>query len=340
MKSRSRKSIVVFILVLSLIVSVIGLTGCSKGESQTGEQPQQTEEKTKDNITIGLSYLGPNSSWAVSWLKTFKEEVAKQGIDCVILDANADPVLQDQHMEQLIQKKVDCIICWPVDSTTVGTKIKAAYDAGIPVLDPESIVADELLPYVVYVGYDTRMSGTHSVEFLNEALNGQGTVVAVNGQKGYAVAEQKSLHDEDLQKYPGLKVLQQEWTDWSREDAQSKMENLLTRYPDVDAVVAGDDNLMQGCLNAIKNRGLVPGKDIICVSGAYFGCGYDALKNGEVYGCTLIPPTDEARQVVDVAIKMALGEQKTPDKIMIPIIKLTKENLDNVPGYDLKNADW
>jgi ABC-type sugar transport system substrate-binding protein len=331
------KKVFVLVMAFAILLSVVAFAGCSS-KTSTASTVTQTATVTatadNSNIFIGASGLVSDQPWCAAWFESFKNEAVKQGVKYTLLDAKFDVMLQDQQMAQLIQEKPDVLIAWPVDSVGIGTRIKEANAKGIPIINAESKVDPSLMQYVTYVGYDTRIAGTNAVEFLNEALKGQGRILAIYGMAGYETTEAKTLHTEDLAKYPGLKVLESQYTDSSRMSAEQKMANVLTKYgpKDFDAVYVNDDNQLQGVITALKARNYNP-SDYVIVTGAYFGSSLELIQSGVQYGTSLIDPRTEAETCVQVAIRIAKGEN-VPATVLLPVIKVTKANVGTI------NAKW
>ena len=53
-------------------------------------------------------------------------------------------------------------------------------------------------------------------------------------------------------KYPGIRILDSQPTDWNTEKGLKLMEKYLQKYPKVDGVWAGDDDVLIGALKAYK----------------------------------------------------------------------------------------
>jgi ribose transport system substrate-binding protein len=52
-----------------------------------------------------------------------------------------------------------------------------------------------------------------------------------------------------------IKVLDDEFANWNRDDGFKVMQDFLTRFPDIDAVWAQDDDIALGAIEAIRQAG-------------------------------------------------------------------------------------
>jgi simple sugar transport system substrate-binding protein len=66
-------------------------------------------------------------------------------------------------------------------------------------------------------------------------------------------------------------MLDMQTGEFTQSKGQEVMESFLKSYPDIDVVVAENDNMAFGAIDAIKAAGKDPGTDIIIIS-------YDAVK--------------------------------------------------------------
>ena len=122
MKKSSKILAIVGILVLACTFSSLFAQG-------------QGEAADDGKIVIGLSQRRIAGS---DWWKTLVDGVQygadKHGAEVVVLDANGDTVRQNVDVNTLINRNVDAIIINANDPLGLSSSIKAANEAGIPVI--------------------------------------------------------------------------------------------------------------------------------------------------------------------------------------------------------------
>lgn len=117
--------------------------------------------------------------------------------------------------------------------------------------------------YITYFAPDDRGTGRLMAEKLVEHLNGEGRIVHLEGLAGATANVLRSAGvDEVLEKNPNVKIAARINTNWSTDDAQKKMQNLLSSVSQIDGVIGQDDDIGIGAYNAIR----VGGKEIPVVS--------------------------------------------------------------------------
>jgi ribose transport system substrate-binding protein len=199
------------------------------------------------------------------------QAAAKQlGVSTVVLNANNDPSTQLNQFQEELTKKPGGFGTDPVTGINVANVADQAQHAGTYFIGswgvPGWYTPWQAPAAYTYISPDIYAGVQGVIEVLAKALKGKGNVVRVRGSQGNAsdlniVAGQEVV----LKKYPGIKVLGEEYTDWTPELAQSATSQLLSRYPNVDAVIASDDGTSTGVIAAIKALGKTPGKDILVV---------------------------------------------------------------------------
>jgi ribose transport system substrate-binding protein len=237
---------------------------------------------------------------------------------------------QINQIEDLIQKQVDVIIVWPVNSQAIVPACKKAKKKGIPTLIANTKISESGFDVVKgFVGPDFKTEGSNAAELMHEALPEGGKIVEIKGLPGYATSRERSVGFRNKIKEEGwdIEIIDAQPADWNREKAQRVMENFLTKYSsgEIDGIYASDDNLAMGAINALKSTDRLDEVEI--VSACMFGDGYEAIKEGNLYGTCLQSPIADAKKTVHASIQIALGWDlpffnyfKTP--------KITKENID------------
>ncbi|MGI6152583.1 MAG: sugar ABC transporter substrate-binding protein [Christensenellaceae bacterium] len=290
------------------------------------------EGQDLSDITVGMTYAHVSiDNYQSASYNEFNRYAEELGIKVTVLDALMDANQQSNQVDDLIAQKVDVIIVWAVNGDTIVPALKRAYDAGIPVVVGDSPVSEEGYDYIVgYGGTDNIQQGINAAEMCIEGLGGKGKVVELMGTPGYVNAEDRSTGVKQTLEAaaPGIEYLETQPTDWSREKAQSVMENLLTKYPEINGVVCCNDNVAIGAINALQALGRMDGTIVTACNN--YAEGYELIKQGILYGSEEQSPQKETRLFMNMAVKAALGE---PVEFFtyLPTPKITLDNIDEMP---------
>ena len=173
---------------------------------------------------------------------------------------------------------------------------------------------------------DNTAFGRIPAEYLAKALNGKGNIVALRGIPTTLDNERMNAFNDVLKNYPDIKLLDAQYGNWNRDDAFKVMQDYLTRFKQIDAVWAADDDMAVGVLKAIEQA---KRDDIKIVFG---GAGAKGMVK------TMIDGTDPRIQAnvsyspkfIYEAIKMTaearLKGEALPATTIIPSVLITKEN--------------
>ncbi|WP_181703847.1 galactofuranose ABC transporter, galactofuranose-binding protein YtfQ [Chthonobacter albigriseus] len=247
-------------------------------------------------LTVGFSQIGSESGWRAAETSVSKIEAEKRGIDLKIADAQQKQENQIKAIRTFIAQGVDAIFLAPVVATGWDEVLEEAKDAEIPVvlLDRTIDSKDDSL-YLTAVTSDTVYEGKVAGEYLAKTVGDrdckilelQGTVgssPAINRKKGF---------DEAIAAHPNLKIVRSQTGDFTRTKGKEVMESFIKAEnggKDICAVYAHNDDMQIGAIQALKEAGLKPGKDIIMVSIDAVPDIFKAMAEGEANATVELTP--------------------------------------------------
>jgi ABC-type sugar transport system substrate-binding protein len=266
--------------------------------------------------------------------------VLRKGIEKAAADANqpvqieiADDDVQKQlsQIQNFIAAKADAIIVNAVDTSATAPMTKLANDAGIPIVyvNRQPIDVDALGPKGAFVASNEVDSGTLETKEVCRLLGGKGDILIMVGDLANQAAVQRTKDIHDVIATPecaGLKVLDEQTAVWDPVKAQDLMTNWIAAGHKPAAVIANNDNMAIGAINAMKSAGwdmkdvVVGGIDATQEALAY-------MKAGDLDVTVFQDAFGQGSGAVDTAIKLAKGE-KVEAKVWIPFQLVTPENMD------------
>lgn len=214
---------------------------------------------------------------------------------------------QIRIMEDLIQKKVDAIVIVPIDGAGIVSGIERANKAKIPVFNLNTLASGGEV--IGYAGVDHVILGQILGQYAVDTLKGKGNLVILEGTTGASSAiERLEGMTAVLKKASGIKVLASTTAKYNRQQAMKVMEDLLTRFPEIDMVLCANDAMALGAKEAIKDarrKILVAGIDAIPEA-------LEAVQKGELGGTVDSNGFDQGFVAVDLTAKYLLKDQKPP----------------------------
>ncbi|CAD9222278.1 Ribose ABC transport system, periplasmic ribose-binding protein RbsB (TC 3.A.1.2.1) [Burkholderia cenocepacia] len=240
-----------------------------------------------------------------------------------------DTANQIRIVEQMIVSKVDAIVLAPADSKALVPVVKKAVDAGIVVvnidnrLDPDVLKSKNL--NVPFVGPDNRKGARKIGDYLAKRLKAGDQVGIVEGVSTTTNAQQRTAGFQDAMKAGGMKVVSVQSGEWEIDKGNAVAAAMLNEYPNLKALLCGNDNMAIGAVSAVRAAGK---------QGKVFVVGYDninaikpMLKDGRVLATADQYAAKQAVFGIDTALKAIAEHRKQADMsgvVETPVDLVTK----------------
>jgi ABC-type sugar transport system substrate-binding protein len=252
------------------------------------------QEDSGAGLTIGFSQIGSESAWRTAFTNAVKSEAEARGINLLFSDAQQQQENQIAAIRAWIaQGDVDAIILAPLVVSGWDEVLQEAKDSDIPVVIVDRNVDADPSLYVTRVSSDFVHEGRLAATWLVQATSGQCNLVELYGTVGSAAAEDRHTgFTEVLALFPGMQVIRSETGNFVRTEGKAVMESFLNAEDpaNICAVFAHNDDMAIGAIEAIKEAGLAPGKDILVVSVDAIPDIFDSLDAGETNATVELSP--------------------------------------------------
>ncbi|MFJ5519846.1 ABC transporter permease/substrate-binding protein [Streptomyces griseoluteus] len=279
------------------------------------------------NPKMGLSLSTLNNPFFVQIRSGAEAEAKKRGVDLTVTDAQNDASQQANQLQNFTSSKLGAIIVNPVDSDAASNSVKAADRAGIPVVAVDRGVNKASIDALI--ASDNVAGGELAARSIGEKLGGKGKIVILQGQAGTSAARERAAgFAKGLKAYPGIRVVAQQPADFDRTKGLDVMSNLLQAHPDVQGVIAANDEM---ALGAIKALGSKAGKSVAVVGFDGTPDGLTAVKGGTLYASVAQQPSQLGRIAVDNALEAVRGKKVQP-MVKVPVKVVTKQNVAGFSG--------
>ncbi|MFM9445477.1 substrate-binding domain-containing protein [Streptomyces acidiscabies] len=297
-------------------VAIVGATSFLHNGSSKSDDPK-----------IGLSLSTLNNPFFVQIRSGAQAEAKKLGVDLTVTDAQNDASQQANQLQNFTSSNLGAIIVNPVDSDAAGNSVKAADKAKIPVIAVDRGVNKAQVDALV--ASDNVAGGEQAAKAIAEKLGGNGKIVILQGQAGTSAARERAEgFAKGLKAYPGIQVVAQQPADFDRTKGLDVMSNLLQAHPDVQGVIAANDEMALGAAKALGSKA---GKSVQVVGFDGTPDGLKAVEQGTLYASVAQQPSQLGKIAVDNALKAIKGE-KVEETIKVPVKVVTKENVAGFSG--------
>lgn len=263
----------------------------------------------------------------VWWANEAKKELEKAHKDLkVTVKTAANAGEQANQLQDLVTaNKINALVIFPFESAALTKPVAQVKSKGVYVTVVDRGLTDPSAQDA-YVAGDNTAFGKVPAEYIAKALGGKGNVVALRGIATTLDNERMDAFNAVMKGYPDIKLLDAKYANWNRDDAYKVMQDYLTRFKQIDAVWAADDDMMVGVLKAIDQA---KRSDIKLVFG---GAGAKGMikqlmdgKDPRIQANVSYSP-----KFIYDAIKMTaearLKGEKLKETSIIPSVLITKEN--------------
>nr|WP_314615090.1 sugar ABC transporter substrate-binding protein [uncultured Pseudomonas sp.] len=237
---------------------------------------------------------------------------------------------QIRIVEQMIATGTKAIILAPADSKALVPVVKKAMDAGITVvnidnrLDPDVLKSKQIS--VPFVGPDNRKGARMVGDYLaKEKLKAGDQVGIIEGVSTTTNAQQRTAGFKDAMDAAGMKIVSTQSGNWEIDKGNAVAASMLNEYPDLKALLAGNDSMALGAVSAVRAAGKTGQVQVV---------GYDninaikpMLKDGRVLATLDQAASQQAVFGIQAALKMLKGEKPDVDAdnvIQTPVTLITQ----------------
>jgi D-xylose transport system substrate-binding protein len=240
-----------------MAIAAIAVAACSGPAGSTGPGASAGGSAAATACKVGVA-------WATSQEERYKlrdEPAVKGAVEAgggTYLsggDAQNKADIQASQIATLLASNVNVLIVNAVDPVAVLTSLKAALDAGIPVIAYDRELESSK---ALFLTHDNVLVG-HMIAEAVTKVQPTGNYVIIKGDKTQTnpIFLRNGMEEilKPLVDSGAIKIVAEEFTpDWKADAAQTEMENILTAHPDVQAVLSENDNMATGVTAALPGK--------------------------------------------------------------------------------------
>ena len=281
-----------------------------------------------DTKVIGVSIPAATHGWA-GGMNYFAQAAVERleetypQLDFVLATAS-DPAKQVNDIEDMVAtRNIDALVVLPFESEPLTGPVQNVKASGAWVTVVDRGLSVEGIQDL-YVAGDNPGFGRVAGEYMAEALPDGGKLVVLRGipttidnerVEGFQAAVEGS----------GIEILGMEHGNWNRDQAFTVMQDFLSKFPEIDAVWASDDDMAVGVLAAIEAAGR---EDVQFVLG---GAGMKELIQRTMEGAAMVPanvtyPPAMIATAIEVTAAGLVSGAPVSGEFIIGSVLVTPEN--------------
>lgn len=343
---KSSKILALILAALMLMSVLVACGGDTAGKDNGGAAAESAHAdrianmkdlKETDEIKIAyipLSTLGQTNRMVIKGLEEFL--VFYPNIKIETFEVTYDSAKQISTYEECITQGFDAIITEAMDAAASKKAIEKCEEAGIPVMTLNC--GSEAIHSAHFQGNDYD-SGVMIAKELVADINNKGKVIVLNCPAEQVAFSRMGTGFIDYVKAncPDVEILEnQNIANWAKDEAQTVMRDLLTKYDDIQAVYGVSDDIALGALAAIEaaNR-----ENIVIWGRSGYPAAFTAIKEGRMAGTCYEDYYQEASCLLATVLYLidtgttafTAGYTETPT-VDFPLYICNQENVDVVTG--------
>ena len=261
-----------------------------------------------------------------AWLANSIVAEAKKypDITLTVFDGQSRNEVLQSLIENAVQDKFDLTIIQSHDPPIQLGPVKAAIAQGMRFVATNPKFDDESIPYVDANPYQ---QGGENAKLALTQIPKNAQVVVLMGPPGnpHSEGRRTAWQKEFFDKRPDVKILDQQYANWNKDEAMRHMEDWIQAHPQIDAVVSMNDNMAAGAIEAVKAAGGKLHPLVYGVDGTAEAC--LLIKDGLMTSTTLQNANELAVRVVKMAHDI-LTDAHPDTHQMIQAKLYTKDNVD------------
>jgi ribose transport system substrate-binding protein len=281
--------------------------------------------------------------WSTTELKMidtskYKKELYKDKIKRLyVTDANDKPDKQIADVEDLVARGIDALIISAATMAALDPVVTRTMRRGIPVVCVDRRVSSD--NFVSFVTSSNYTQGRMQMLWLCEMLGGRGNIVMLGGIAGSGPAEERAAGGREvLSAFPGIKVLDFQYANWSPAEGKRIMSALIQKYGRQINGVWGDGLQTSGALEALKEAGMkVP------ITGDHLNAFIVRAADWGFPAMSIDFPVSMGTDAVEITLKVLNGES-VPFIVDVPRTVICTKDTENVksdvPWSSMVHKDW
>lgn len=299
-----------FVPSMGVFICSLFLAACGGGS----DSPRTNAHTAKSSTTIGVSLLTRTHPFYQDLEAGLTEAATAAGYKLIITAGEFDVARQKDQLQEFIVRKVDAIIVAPCDSKSIGTAVKSANDAGIPVFTADIACLAEGVKIVSHVASDNVAGGALAARAVADVLGGNGTVAIIDHPEVESVIQRVRGFEEELGKHPGIRIVSKLSGRGTKDQAFRAAEDILQANPSLDAIFGINDDSALGALAAAEKAGKQDRVKIV---------GFDAvpearaaIKAGKIHADVIQQPKIIGQKTIEAIQMYMSGSAVEPVKLV------------------------
>jgi ribose transport system substrate-binding protein len=214
-------------------------------------------DRSNRRLRAAFSNLGLQVTWCAQGKQAAEFWGRLSNVDVSWFDGELSAETQRAAIEEMASQKWDFVAIQANDIDTLTEPVVRMIDAGIPVIDMDTLIAPlDQIDVLTFLEPDNEFMGAVVTRALVEAIGGQGTIIMTQGALGHTGAQGRARGFESvLANFPDVEVLSTEPADWDVSKTTQLWETYLNTFPKIDAAFFHNDDMALAAASVMEAHG-------------------------------------------------------------------------------------
>lgn len=299
-----------------------GMKATQAPQAVSAEQGEPTsgEDVGKEGYRFAFAVKNRTNPFFINMIEGMEAECEKLGATLNVQAAESEKDIdkQIQTIQAFLSQDYDAIFITPLSAVAVVPVIKECNDAGVPVILIDTRAdATEMEKIGAKMDYfvtgDNKNAGELAAQAMVDVLSGEGDIAILESTAGSSagIAVLEGMH-EVLAK-SSIQIVASQTADNNRNKGYEVAQGILAANPNIDGILACNDEMGLGAINALKDGGFenIP---VIGINNAPDA--QTALKDGTMYATVDKCSDEQGATAIRRAMEMLEGKAIPPEEML------------------------
>ena len=327
MKRRLARCIGIQLSVAVLVTAHLFITGCSSNETDDGRS-----DEARPKVALIMKSLANEFFVTMASAAEDHQEQHQDAYELIIngIKNESDLAQQVALVDQMIGIGVDAIVIAPADSKALVPALARARQGGIHVVNIDNRLDREVLEeydlMIPFIGPNNRKGARDAANFALEQLPEGANVVILEGVITAQNAIERRKGFEEAVAANSANLVTKQSAVWDQTKAAEVTAGILVSNPEVQLILAANDNMALGASSAVSFADL--DHEVSIVGFDNISAVHPLLLDGRVLATVEQYGDQFAVNGIELALEMIKGQSELVDR-ETPLVVISRSDLED-----------
>ena len=311
--------------IVALLASLVALAGCSPASEEV-----DGEGSAKPTVALIMKSLANEFFVTMAAAAERHQEERADTYELIVngIKNESDLAQQVALVDQMIALGVDAIVIAPADSKALVPALARARSSGIQVVNIDNQLDRDVLAEfdlaIPFIGPDNRKGAKAAAMLALQRYPDGANVVVLEGVTSAHNAIQRRLGFTDAIGDTGATLMTMQSAQWDQTKAAEVTAAILVRHPEVQVILAANDNMALGAASAVSFAELDHEVDVVGFDN--ISAVHPLLRDGRIVATVEQYGDRFAVNGIELALDMIAGDPAVTDR-ETPTVVITPADL-------------